>query len=142
MSGAAGGAGTLVPRAAGPGGLNAGPPAGKLRYANNSNYKNDVMIRKEVRGRGGGRGPSGRRHTEVPLAGLRAQERDGGAETDYRRQRDHQRGRRAVAPAGQGGPPGRCAAAAPLRALTVLIQLIKTVIGLLSQPNTTYRKES
>lgn len=23
-------------------------PAGKLRYANNSNYKNDVMIRKEV----------------------------------------------------------------------------------------------
>lgn len=28
-------------------------PAGKLRYANNSNYKNDVMIRKEVRGRDG-----------------------------------------------------------------------------------------
>lgn len=27
--------------------------AGKLRYANNSNYKNDVMIRKEVRGRDG-----------------------------------------------------------------------------------------
>lgn len=26
-------------------------PTGKLRYANNSNYKNDVMIRKEVRGR-------------------------------------------------------------------------------------------
>ena len=24
-------------------------PTGKLRYANNSNYKNDVMIRKEVR---------------------------------------------------------------------------------------------
>ncbi|KAL6031980.1 hypothetical protein STEG23_029127 [Scotinomys teguina] len=24
-------------------------PDGKLRYANNSNYKNDVMIRKEVR---------------------------------------------------------------------------------------------
>lgn len=23
-------------------------PKGKLRYANNSNYKNDVMIRKEV----------------------------------------------------------------------------------------------
>ena len=23
-------------------------PTGKLRYANNSNYKNDVMIRKEV----------------------------------------------------------------------------------------------
>lgn len=30
--------------------VNAHPlPAGKLRYANNSNYKNDVMIRKEVR---------------------------------------------------------------------------------------------
>lgn len=133
MSGAAGGAGVLVPRVAGPGGLNAGPPAGKLRYANNSNYKNDVMIRKEVRGRGGGRGPAGRRHTEVPLAGLRAQERDGGAETDHRRQRDHQRGRRAVAPAGQGGPPGRCAVAASSGLLRLLCTLIKSVIGLLTQ---------
>lgn len=54
-----------MPRAAGPGGLNTRPPAGKLRYANNSNYKNDVMIRKEVRGRGGGRGPAGRCQSEV-----------------------------------------------------------------------------
>jgi protein mago nashi len=26
-------------------------PNGKLRYANNSNYKNDVMIRKEGKGK-------------------------------------------------------------------------------------------
>lgn len=61
--------------------------AGKLRYANNSNYKNDVMIRKEV--------------TRFPLhafisvvfkdnvlacfvvVGVRSQERDGGTEEDH-----------------------------------------------------------
>lgn len=59
---------------------------GKLRYANNSNYKNDVMIRKEVM------------HFPVHaifsfvlreflpcivVVGVRSQERDGGAEEDH-----------------------------------------------------------
>uniref|UniRef100_A0A8C3E8D2 Mago homolog, exon junction complex subunit n=7 Tax=Passeriformes TaxID=9126 RepID=A0A8C3E8D2_CORMO len=42
------GVGGAGPRIA-PAWFNAGPfPTGKLRYANNSNYKNDVMIRKEA----------------------------------------------------------------------------------------------
>lgn len=50
--GRAAGGGAGGPRVP-PAWFNARPlPTGKLRYANNSNYKNDVMIRKEVRARG------------------------------------------------------------------------------------------
>ena len=57
-------------------------PDGKLRYANNSNYKNDVMIRKE--------GKSGDVVSSVPLGGkvilrsLREPMRDGRAEEAHR----------------------------------------------------------
>lgn len=48
-----------------PASFNARPlPTGKLRYANNSNYKNDVMIRKEVRA-----APAARLRAFVPAKG-------------------------------------------------------------------------
>lgn len=89
--------------------FNAWPlPTGKLRYANNSNYKNDVMIRKEVRAARlrafvPPKGTVGRARGWVSVLGccghgciyfsagmlcpgLRAQECDGGAEENNRRQ--------------------------------------------------------
>lgn len=102
--GRAAGGGAGGPRVP-PAWFNARPlPTGKLRYANNSNYKNDVMIRKEVRAarlraRGQQEGlwagfgvglPRGQACIYFSAAmlcpGLRAQECDGGAEENNRRQ--------------------------------------------------------
>ena len=62
-------------------------PSGVLRYANNSNYKNDTMIRKEVTVRYARVGITESRRVRVTMLERKCAERDAGRRTTSERER-------------------------------------------------------